>query len=154
MRAIAKVGIVLVLVTIVASVTVLIATSSRPVLYSFSEEGDPVKEPFVAIFNLFRDKSPERAAEALLNDLKHAKYNTVLALVDDPDMKALITMFQRCGRLHSWGMRNRQDSERTSRLFYWITWGESGSWDDGPLWVIVHHDDKQDAWKVVECKSW
>ena len=47
----------------------LYANRETIVVWEFSEPGDPIKEPAAAIFNPFRDRGPELAAERFLGAL-------------------------------------------------------------------------------------
>jgi hypothetical protein len=81
----------------------LFATRSRPVVYAFIEQGDPVHEPVFSVLNPFRDRAPERAANEVLEGLKRGDYAAALEKISDPT--ALNT--------------ERLDRERENRLQSW-----------------------------------
>jgi hypothetical protein len=113
----------------------LLATRSRPGVYAFIESGDPVQEPVFSVLNPFRDRAPERAANAILEDLKRNDYAAAMSRISDPTaLNAERLDRERENRLRSWRLMNRTDRDATTKLFYWTERGKPGE-HDLPLWI-------------------
>jgi hypothetical protein len=121
------------------------------VLYAHVESGDPVHEPVFSILNPFRDHASERAAGALLDDLRHGEYGQGLSRIEDPNArKNEIETHERAHRLQAWKLMNRVDHGMSTRLFYRARREKSGS--DVPMWIVVERDG--DRWRVRSYETW
>jgi hypothetical protein len=130
----------------------LFATRSRPVVYAFIEQGDPVHEPAFSVFNPFRDRAPEHAANVLLEDLNRGDYVAALSKISDPTaLNAERLERETESRLQSWRLRNRTDRGATTKLFYWADRGKPGA-HDLPLWITVERVG--DHWQVRDYDTW
>ena len=129
-----------------------VTARSRPVLWSFTEAGDPLEEPVVLILNPFRERAPERVAEAVLDDLKAKRVAEALSPVAaDPRMKNYWAGQEARHPLRDWCLENRTQSGATTTLFYLTVRGESKRCTS-PLWVDVERAG--DSWKIVRFEPW
>jgi len=137
---------------VVIVVLSLLAARSRPVVYALTESGDPVREPIWSLFNPFRDRAPERVAEAVLSDLERSEYAEALSQIDAPGAtRSEIAEREKEYHLRSWKLLNRRDDGATTRLFYRTARGNASSFDS-PLWVSVQR--RRDGWKVTRFEAW
>lgn len=123
---------------------------ARSVLYSSGATADPVGEPGFSIFNPFRDRRPERTADAFLEALKLGECVRVMgALPIDEQYAQYLCSKETEHHLESWQLRNRHDEPGKVKLFYWH-WRADGDYHDR-LWVTVEKHAGQ--WQVVnyEC---
>jgi hypothetical protein len=108
---------------------------SRSVLYRYVEAGNPVKEPAFAIFNPFRDRSPEHGAEAFLEAVKAGQCERAMsALSDKPESRQEVCEREKGSPLMSWQLKNRTDEIQKVRMYYRVN---RNIYDDyqGQLWV-------------------
>lgn len=143
-----------VLVFFIASVAGIVAYSysmrASPVLYRFSEKGDPVKEPVFSIFNPFRDREPENRAESFLTLLKDGKCEEATAILTfTPERRQEVCNQEANSPLLGWKLTNRTDNYDTTRMYYrarrkhydgyqgqvWITVEKHGSY-----WQITKYE--------------
>lgn len=124
---------------------------SKSVVWSLSEPGDPVGEPFFVIMNPFRNKGPERAAEDVLYAIKNGDCESVIANLKSPPA----SYEQLCEKysndpLVSWKLLNRQDKGSLTALYYQI-----GSASDPnyrrDLWIDV--EEAENRWKVTDIRA-
>lgn len=143
-----------VLILLVGLLLGLFLTRSRSVLFAFREPGDPLEEPFWTIFHPFRDRAPERAAEAILHDLKRGDYREALSRIHMSDtIKAEIQSEEVEFKLRSWELMNRQDSPGEVRLFYFTARDESSELHS-PLWITVTQSELHNGWQVTNFEAW
>lgn len=130
----------------------LLTARSRPVLWSVLENGDPTEEPLFAIFNPFRNRAPERAAEAVLRDLKEKQVAKALARVPaDANHRAYLTSQEQRHGLRRWCLENRTESGATTTLFYLTARGDSRRCLS-PLWIALERSG--DGWKMTRFEPW
>ena len=131
----------------------LYASRSNPVLYRYLLQGDPVGEPEFAIFNPFRDRSPERTAEAFLEHLRAGNCAEVITgLNNTPDYNQEI-----CGResnypLVAWRLENRTGDAARVRMYYEVQRKTYRPAFQGQLWVTVER--RGGNWQVSQYESW
>ena len=126
----------------------LYSMRSRSVLYRIGERGDPVKEPAFSLFNPFRDRAPERSAEAFLTLLMQgqcAQATSVLPATPEDHQ-------ERCEReanspLMAWQLTNRSDNSQAIRMSYRA---QRRSYDgyQGQLWITV--EKRGGDWQVTK----
>jgi hypothetical protein len=101
------------------------------------------------VLNPFRDRTPERQAEALLSSLKNGKCAEALAaIVKAPELEAV------CEREHrwplaSWELEQRDDGSAGTRLEYRYVRGPRAA--EQWLYVWLVRDGNQ--WRVTEYRS-
>ena len=120
---------------------------SQPVLFSYVEKGDPVREPVFAIFNPFRDRSPERSAEGFLENIKAGQCDCELAgIVNSPEHNQEVCKREKQSPLSGWRMMNRTDQDDTIRMYYEV---RRKTYDGihGQLWVSLARQGAD--WKVT-----
>ena len=124
---------------------------SRSVLYRYVEAGNPVKEPAFSIFNPLRDRSPERSAEAFLENIKAGQCErTMSALPDTPEHRQEVCEREKASPLVSWRLTNQSDESQKSRMYYRV---KRKTYDgyQGQLWVTLEKHGPD--WQVTryEC---
>ena len=142
-----KVG-VLIVVLVLALAAYLYYQRSRSELYRYVEAGNPVKEPAFSIFNPFRDRSPERNAEAFLEVIKAGECErTMLALPDTPEHREEVCEREKASPLVSWRLTNRSDESQKSKMYYRV---KRNGYDgyQGQLWVTVEKHGPD--WQVTQ----
>jgi hypothetical protein len=138
---------------ICAAALSLFILRSRPVVIGLGESGDPVHEPVFSLMNPFRDRAPERAASALLEDLKRGDYRAAVSKISDRTaLNDERLAREKENRLQSWRLMNRSDRGGETKLFYRVARG-SASANDSPLWITVKRSGG-DHWRVVNYDTW
>lgn len=131
-------------VTVTVSVAAM-AITRKPVLFALSDIGDVTGQPVVAIMNPFRDRGPERAAEALLNGLHRgdtaAALSSVVGGVPPQTYESEIKY-----RLHAWELVRRNNSAGSVELVYRTSRSPSDR-AVMPLFMQVEKRDRQ--WQVT-----
>ena len=139
--------------TVTATTVALYAMRSRPVVWRPNEhEAKSIGGTSRSILNPFRDREPERPAEAFLNMLRANDCDKVLATVPfDQEYRSYICGKEGEHRLSSWRMTDREDTPEKVKMFYWSRREESDG-VEAPLWVTV---EKQAAgWQVTGHECW
>jgi len=140
---------VLIIALLLAGVAYLFYQRSRPVLFRYSETGDPVKEPAFAIFNPFRDRAPEHGAEAFLDSMKAGQCEMAMSSVSGSSIERIRETCERekNSPLVGWQLANRNDQSDNVRLYYRVN---RPSYDGyrGQLWITVQKTAGD--WKVVK----
>ena len=135
-----------VLVVLVAMLAAFVYSKrSKPVLYSYVEKGNPVKEPVFAVFNPFRDRSPERSAEAFLENMKLGLCEREMVFVS-PQHNQEVCEREKDSPLSAWRMVNRSDQDETVRMYYEVSRKTSDGYQ-GQLWVSLARQGAD--WKVT-----
>jgi hypothetical protein len=125
---------------------------TRPVLFAYKEAGDPRKEPSWSIFNPFRDRAPERAAEELLQGLSRGYLKAAFAAtaMSTPDRQHA-SEEEALRPLVKWQLVGRIDDSSQVRLtFRTARAGSSGL--DAPVWMTLKR--KRAQWQVVAFEAW
>jgi hypothetical protein len=121
--------------------TLYLAVSPVILRIPFFEE-EHSREPRVVIFNPFRNRGPEIAANEALLSIKNGRCKETLQSADDmgPERRAHICEMIGDFGLVAWQLRNRTDNRNQCDLYYW---------HDGypSLWVMVRK--KEGKWKVT-----
>jgi hypothetical protein len=124
---------------------------SRSVLYRYVEAGNPVQEPVFAIFNPFRDRSPEHSAEAFLEVIKAGQCERAMsALPDTPESRQDICEREKESPLMSWRLKNRTDEPQKVRMYYRVKRKTYGGYQ-GQLWVTLEKQGEEWQVKQYEC---
>ena len=133
--------------TILAIGVALFAVRTQPVLYSYVEAGNPIKEPVFAIFNPFRDRDPERKAREFLQRLKDGGCEEVMSALEYEVQYGKETCeHERTNSLMSWKMGNRTDEPQRVRLFYRVRRKQSPN-ISGQVWLTV--EKQSNGWHVT-----
>lgn len=149
MHAMAKVS-VLIIALLVATAGYLYYQHSIPLLYRHSEPGDPVKEPTFAIFNPFRDRSPERSAEAFLAALKAGQCDVAMSFLSDRSVERIQEMCERDKEhpLVDWRLRNRSDQFDKVRIYFQVNRSGYDGYK-GQSWVTVEKKLTVGKWPTM-----
>jgi hypothetical protein len=142
-----KVLIVFTVLLIVVAVY-LYSVRETPVVYRHVERGGPVDEPAFAIFNPFRNRGPERQAEAFLRLLKEGHCEQALSVLP-VKQEYLQELCQREAKspLLGWRLTNRSDEGNKVRMYYWVKRkGYNGY--QGQLWINL--EKRGEDWRATE----
>ncbi len=124
---------------------------SRSVLYRYVEAGNPVQEPAFAIFNPFRDRSPEHSAEAFLEVIKAGQCERAMsALPNMPEYRQDICEREKGSPLMSWRLKNRTDEPQKVRMYYRVNRKTDDGYQ-GQLWVTLEKQSEEWQVKQYEC---
>jgi len=124
---------------------------SRSVLYRYVEAGNPVKEPAFAIFNPFRDRSPEHSAEAFLEIIKTGQCERAMSAVpDSSEHRQDICEREQRSPLTSWLLKNRTDEPQEVRMYYRVNRQTSDGYQ-GQLWITLEKQGETWQVKKYEC---
>ena len=109
------------LAAIVASICIVLAVSARtrPVLLSVSPDRSELRPRNHCIMNPFRDRSPERAAERYLSELRAGHAEVLTDLVASDNREHIIDA-ERKWPVESWRVGRRRDTPNGAELMYWV----------------------------------
>jgi hypothetical protein len=113
-------------VFIVAAGAMLVIAPTRPVLLSISPDPGMVRPRNYCVMNPFRDRSPERAAERYLVELRQGRAESIAALVSRDDHDHVIESEMKWP-IASWRIARRKDTAAGSELVYWVRRGNGYS---------------------------
>ena len=146
------IGIALAIVAIITALLLLART--KPVLFALGESGDPLKAPSYSIFNPFRDRAPERAAESVLQDLRAAHFDSALGgLQLSDEVRQETKQREEAHPLLSWELVGRNDSEAGVHLFYRATRAGTPN-ATSPIWLSLSRPATNDGWKPAKLEAW
>lgn len=101
----------------IAAVSTL-ALTRRPVLFSFTDPGE-LQQPSFTVFNPLRDKSPERAAEAVLTELQRGDASAAFKRVHvQGGVSAEVREKERAYPLRKWKLATRKDTSQQVVLVF------------------------------------
>jgi hypothetical protein len=141
-------GLVFVVVLLLALVAYLYYQSSRSVLYRYVETGNPVKEPAFAIFNPFRDHSPERSAETFLGIIKDGQCEQAMSAVPGTlEHRQETCEHEKESPLMAWRLANRTDQPERVRMYYRVNRKTYDGYQ-GQLWVTLEKHGEN--WQVMQ----
>lgn len=146
------IGIALALVAIIAALLLLGRT--RPVIFAVGESGDPLKTTSFSLFNPFRDRAPERAAERVLQDLRDARFDSALGglqLSDEAKQEA--QQRELAHPLRSWELLGRNDLGDGVRLVYRTKRAGTPN-ATSPLWLPLTRPATNEGWKATKLEAW
>jgi hypothetical protein len=150
-RSVAYIAGGLVVVT-VATAALLFRFRARPVLFCWSEAGDPIGEPAECYFNPFRDRQAERAAAQFLEALKrgdHERSFGVLAGWTAEDVSYHAAR-EHAHPLSSWSLVARDDRPDHVRFFFRVQ--RQGYRGESPAWLNLTL--RGDAWSIDGFETW
>lgn len=140
----------IVVTVVVAAVAVLVVRN--PVVFEIHESGDPVGEPAWSMMNPIRNRSPERASEAMPDDLKRGADDEAFSRVAlSAEQAEEMKESERTYRIREWDLVGRTDRNDTSRLFYRVARGKSKE-TDSPVWITVKR--VKHKWVVTDYEAW
>lgn len=142
----------IVALAVTVAIVALYAMRSRPVVWRSDEHEAKSTGPYRSIFNPFRNRDPERPAEAFLNMLKANECDKAMATLPfDREYRSYICGKEGEHHLSSWRMTDREDTPEKVRMFYWSR-REGNDGIEAPVWVTV---EKQAAgWQVTGYECW
>jgi len=125
------------------------ATTASAVLYRTYAFGGAKQKP-LAIFNPFRDRSPEAAADAFLRRLHSARPAEVLGeVIADPERLEVVITREAEHPIESWTLGDRsQCGHHSVFLHYWPTRRHLPKEDCLPVTVVMRKF--KESWKVEE----
>lgn len=133
---------------IVGMAAYLYSERAKPVLYAYYYAGDPLREPAFTIFNPFRDRGPERGAEAFLEMLRAGRCEQAVAGLAVTDEYRQDT----CERekkypLVSWRLMNRTEMPQGVKMYYHV-WRDNHRDGYGSMWVTV--GERGGRWEATD----
>jgi hypothetical protein len=137
---------------VIAIIIGLYLTRSEPVVYRFVEARVPSDPPIVSIFNPFRDRSPEKCAEAFLELMKVGECEQAMAgLAIDSKYRQYVCEQEIANNLMEWNLKDRNDHPEKVKMRYLV---KRHSYTDakGQLWVIVEKHNSH--WQVTNYECW
>lgn len=138
---------ILLILAIGAGTIGAVASTRRPVLFSFTDPGE-LQSPSFAVMNPLRDKAPERVANEVLSDLQRGDASGALRRIDGARSEiAHIEAKERAYPLRRWKLVNRRDAEQQVTLFFRTARGASERFD-APLTMTVQR--RGGRWAVTE----
>jgi hypothetical protein len=143
------------LIVLTISVAVVLGTViylyfSKPVIWSLSEPGDPIGQPFFIVMNAFREKGPEKAAEALLDQLERGQCEEVVLGLKDNEKYTDICERESINKLDDWKLSNRVDTSENVELFYRV---KRKPTDDYTGWMRFKLEKESGGWKIKNIES-
>jgi hypothetical protein len=109
-----------VILMVFALLFVAILPFSHPVLFESSLFADSISDPPLTIMNPFRDKEPEKVANAFLMRLRSEEPASLLRRIIEQDAEfEHICQREREYRLKTWPDFTRKDSAEGVHLIYW-----------------------------------
>jgi hypothetical protein len=126
-----------------------VTARSRPVLYEYREAGDPEGYSLHSIFNPFRDRAPEVAAEEFLVNLRELKLDAALdslALAEEAGSQP--RELERAYPLRTWRLVQRRDNDSNVELYFWVTRANYPPDDEAPFWMILRREGSERRWRV------
>lgn len=140
---------VIVILLIVLTVAWLL-TTSKSVVWSYSERGEVSSTPTFAIFNPFREKKSEAEAERFLNILKNEGCEkAVLSLNNQRNYDDLCERESRY-KLEDWKLSYRKDGEKTVELYYRVKRASDSNYSGDMRFDL---EQKTDGWKVTDIEA-
>jgi hypothetical protein len=139
---------VFVVVLLLALFAYLYYQSSRSVLYRYVEAGNPVKEPAFAVFNPFRDHSPERSAETFLKIIKDGQCEQAMSAVPGTlEHRQDTCEHEKESPLMAWRLTNRIDQPERVRMYYRVN-RKTYDGHQEQLWVTLEKHGEN--WEVMQ----
>jgi hypothetical protein len=106
----------------------------------------------VSIFNPFRDRNPERCAEAFLELMKLGRCEQAIAeLAIGTEYRQYICEQERNNILTAWSLKDREDNPPKVKMRYLVKRQKYGD-TEGQLWVTVEQCGSQ--WQVTNYECW
>jgi len=116
LRTLAKAAI---LAAIVAVAVLALTRSERPVLFRFHTGAGAVRPRAYCVLNPFRERGPERAAEAVLELMREGKPEVVAPFVAASRRDHILARETQY-RVLSWRLCRRTDDSEGTALGYWV----------------------------------
>ena len=138
----------LVCVTVVAGILLYLAPSSVLFRHKSKAAVDPADELFV-LFNPFRDREPEVAAESLLNQMKRGHCDAALSALPS-ERSSYICEREKEHKLTGWSLVDRNDEPGTATLHFTAYRADSPVY--GNTWVVL--SKQANGWQVSGIESW
>jgi hypothetical protein len=115
----------------------------RPVLFTFADFGE-ISRPSIAIFNPLRDRTPERIADEMLDDLRRGDVDVAMSQVQGGASPEIADKERRY-QVRRWKLVNRIDHADQVVLYYRIDRGMSRNLDSE---VVVSLQERNRGWVV------
>ncbi len=137
----------LIIISIILLGVAWLLTTSKSVIWSYSENGEVSSTPTFAIFNPFREGKSEAEAERFLNLLKDGDCKKAISgLHDQKDHEDLCERESR-NKLEDWELTHREDGPKTVVLFYRAKRGASSIYSGEMQFEITKDTDE---WKITD----
>jgi len=120
-------GLIGVVVALAAAATLFALRG--PVLLSISPDPAMLRPRNFCLMNPFRDRSPERAADSFLEQLKAGHVAVLTPAVTGPSRKAQTIESETRWPITAWRIGRREDSDEAVEIMYWVKRGNGYSRD-------------------------
>jgi len=132
----------------------LYATRSKVLLYEFVEQDSVSGLPLWALLHPLRDRSPERFAEPILQDLQEDRVEEALSRFpwSDEGRKSGIIAEEAIHPIQSWKLISRVDSPGKVELYYSVSRRkrpDSEEFFSAPVWIALERSVSDATWKAV-----
>jgi len=130
-----------------ASVLVILYLIRRPVFLRAPSFYSVLGQPGFVLFNPFRDKEPEKSADGFLNGLKVGDCFGVVKNLP-AEQQSHICEKQKQYPLKAWRLKDRDDIDQKTVLFYWHFSGDS--YEPERLWLDSQLRDGK--WEITDMR--
>lgn len=139
-----------IIITLIVLAVAWLLTTSKSVLWSYSESGEISPIPTFAILNPFREKKTETESYKILESIKGGHCNAiVLELGVNDRYRSLCANFMD-DPLEDWKLVFREDKGNTVTLFYQTKSASEHKFDDSIGVTLQKEDDK---WRLTDIGS-
>lgn len=124
--------------------------SSGPVLFSCAPRAVACPTPLWSLLNPLRDRGPERAAQALLRELKAGKAREIFARLSlRSPIEPETLEFEERAAILSWRLVERKDFPRRVELVYNCARADYPGDFRRPVRICVERDAADGSWRVT-----
>lgn len=125
---------------------------TKPVLYRYIQQGNPIREPSFSLFNPFRDKIPENVAEKFLEMLKAGKCQQAMSNlpVTEAYRKDICDRENEFALQH-WRLKNRSDEPEKIVTYYEVHRTTESDRYQGAAWLKLEKRDTDWVVAGYEC---
>ena len=125
-------------------------TTSKSVIWSYSESGEASSTPTFSVFNPFRDKKPEAEAERFLTTLKAEGCEKAIESLTI--QRSFEDMCERESRykLEDWKLHYRKDGEKSVELYYRVKRVSDSTYSGNMRFDL---GTEPDGWKITEIEA-
>lgn len=114
---------------VVILMTIAFLRPSRPVLLTIAPDPTMVRPRSFCIMNPLRDRTPERASEAILSALRSGRID-VLEQIALQRERADVIESEKKWPIRSWRIGQRRDTDNRSQLMYWVRRGNGYAYEE------------------------
>lgn len=130
-------------------VVLYLQRNSRPTIICGSLD-DSIRPRNYCLMNPYRDKQPEKFAEAILQELKNGNTEIIIPYLKE-DSKNRILESEKKFRVENWRIGNREDSEDKVFVSYWVS---RRDYYDGHLEDVSFLFEREGIeWKLIQINA-